>query len=334
MQVVANLHLMASSAPGSSDGEPRHGAAADATPVVAGPDGRTRATRSAWRRVARLPRQYPPGHRGERHRAVGGEDAETGEPPPRTGRDAGAWLMFAGLGFVVGQLASSILLVVVAAVTGHASTDRATGDATGPTRLGRGDRARGSVVRLRRCRRPRQPGPRHRAASVRDMGLEVRPWDARHRARSSGSGPDSSCCSRCSISPWSTSCPHLDQRLKEPAQHLTGGFPGSDLAVIAFLTVVVVPVIEETFFRGLVLRGLLRVCQGARAGASASAWPRWPTGSSSGWPTSSSCELLGLAAFGAVLALMAYKFRRLGPGIFAHGTFNLLAILSVAGVLH
>jgi hypothetical protein len=31
---------------------------------------------------------------------------------------------------------------------------------------------------------------------------------------------------------------------------------------------------------------------------------------------------------------MAYRFRRLGPGIFAHATFNLLAILSVAGILH
>jgi hypothetical protein len=31
---------------------------------------------------------------------------------------------------------------------------------------------------------------------------------------------------------------------------------------------------------------------------------------------------------------MAYRFRRLGPGIFAHGMFNLLAILSVAGILH
>ena len=38
-------------------------------------------------------------------------------------------------------------------------------------------------------------------------------------------------------------------------------------------------------------------------------------------------ELLGLAAFGVVLALMAYQFKRLGPGIFAHATFNLLAIL-------
>ena len=45
-------------------------------------------------------------------------------------------------------------------------------------------------------------------------------------------------------------------------------------------------------------------------------------------------ELLGLSAFGAVLAFMAYKFKRLGPGIFAHGMFNLLAILSVAGILH
>ena len=41
-------------------------------------------------------------------------------------------------------------------------------------------------------------------------------------------------------------------------------------------------------------------------------------------------QLLGLAAFGMVLALMAYRLRRLGPGIFAHATFNLAAILAIA----
>ena len=36
-------------------------------------------------------------------------------------------------------------------------------------------------------------------------------------------------------------------------------------------------------------------------------------------------ELLGLAAFGVVLSLLAIRFRRLGPCMFAHATFNLLA---------
>ncbi len=48
-------------------------------------------------------------------------------------------------------------------------------------------------------------------------------------------------------------------------------------------------------------------------------------------------ELLGLAGFGIVLSVMAYKFKRLGPGIFAHATFNLIAILAIAfptGLVH
>jgi membrane protease YdiL (CAAX protease family) len=121
--------------------------------------------------------------------------------------------------------------------------------------------------------------------------------------------------------------------LKVPAQHLTGGFPGSDLAVIAFLTVVVVPVVEEMFFRGLVLRSLLRVFQGAGPVLGV-VIAVILDGVVFGLAHFELLELLGLAAFGAVLAFMAYKFKRLGPGIFAHGMFNLLAILSVAGILH
>jgi len=127
--------------------------------------------------------------------------------------------------------------------------------------------------------------------------------------------------------------PHLDQRLKEPAQHLTGGFPGSDLAVIAVLTVIVVPVVEELFFRGLVLRGLLRLF--TRAGPVIGvALAVVADGVLFGLAHFELLQLLGLSVFGVVLSLMAYKLRRLGPGIFAHGMFNLMAILSVAGILH
>jgi membrane protease YdiL (CAAX protease family) len=123
--------------------------------------------------------------------------------------------------------------------------------------------------------------------------------------------------------------PHLNDKLSQPAKHITGGFPGSDLAVIAALTVVVVPVVEELFFRGLILRALVRIF--ARAGPVIG--PTLAVVSSGivfGLAHFQLLQLLGLAAFGVVLSVMAYKFRRLGPSIFAHATFNLLAILSVA----
>ena len=81
------------------------------------------------------------------------------------------------------------------------------------------------------------------------------------------------------------------------------------------------------------LRALLRVCQGAGPVLGV-ALAAVADGVIFGLAHFELLELLGLAAFGAVLALMAYRFRRLGPGIFAHAMFNLLAILSVAGVLH
>jgi membrane protease YdiL (CAAX protease family) len=37
-----------------------------------------------------------------------------------------------------------------------------------------------------------------------------------------------------------------------------------------------------------------------------------------------------LAAFGILLSVMAYRTKRLGPCIFAHATFNLIAILAIA----
>jgi len=238
--------------------------------------------------------------------------------------------MFAGIGFVVGQLASSILLVVVGAVTGHSSNlselvSRAVPPAwvevTGLVGLWFG--FVGAVVFASRFRGT--------GNVARDMGLTVRPWDV-------VVGPAIGFAGQIVLLPvlyfpLKHVIPHLDQRLKVPAQHLTGGFPGADLAIIAVLTVVVVPVIEEMFFRGLVLRALLRVFKpaGAVIGVALAAIA---DGIIFGLAHFELLQLLGLAAFGAVLSLMAYKFRRLGPGIFAHGMFNLLAILSVAGILH
>ncbi len=308
---------MASTAPGPSDGEherrtPNPAAARPAEPGPAPPP----------------PRYPPPGSVGGDHRETSGGDA--GEPVPRTERDAGAWLLCAGLGFVVGQVASAILLYAVAAGTGHSSdVARLAAQPVPPAwvvvsgLVGLWFGFVGAVVFASRSRGT--------GSLRRDMGLEVRPWDILI-------GPALGLAGQLLLLPLlyfplEHVVRHLDQRLNAPAKHLTGGFPGSDLAVIAVLTVVVVPVVEELFFRGLVLRALLRVF--ARAGPVVGvALAAVADGVIFGLAHFELLQLLGLAAFGVVLALMAYKFRRLGPGIFAHGMFNLLAILSVGGVLH
>jgi membrane protease YdiL (CAAX protease family) len=129
---------------------------------------------------------------------------------------------------------------------------------------------------------------------------------------------------------------NLSNELGQPAQHLTGGFPGADLAVIAVLTVVVVPVVEELLFRGLVLRGFVRVFRGTGRSLGP-VLAVTATGIVFGLAHFELLEFPGLAAFGIVLSVLAYKSRRLGPGIVAHATFNLTAILAIAypsGLLH
>jgi membrane protease YdiL (CAAX protease family) len=339
--VIGNLRLMASIAPGSNEAEPTHGA----TPVVPASTPSSAGSQPPTPGPIRHPTaghphpspEYPasPDSRvnGPREGDTGEGDMEEGgaeEPPPCTSRDAGAWIVFAGLGFIVGQLASSILLVIVAALTGHSSqiaqlasrpVPPAWVEVTGLVGLWFG--FVGAVV----C------ASRYRGTGnlVRDVGLKVRPWDVLIGSAVGLAGQ--LLLLPVLYLPLEHVVPHLDQKLKVPAQHLTGGFPGSDLAIIAFLTVVVVPVVEEMFFRGLVLRSLLRVFKGAGPvlGVGIAVVV---DGVVFGLAHFELLELLGLAAFGAVLALMAYKFKRLGPGIFAHGMFNLLAILSVAGILH
>jgi uncharacterized protein len=303
-EVVANLALMASGATGSSEGEPGH-----APPA--------RPASGSGRRAL---------NRGTVSEAG---DVST-ELPPRSGRDAGAWLVLAGLGFIAGQVASTILLVGAAAATGHLSDVSKLAMRSVPPAwvvvselVGLWIGFVGAAVLASRFRGT--------GSLRRDLGLEVRGWDV-------VIGPLVGLGGQILLLPLlylplEHVVPRLDQRLKAPAQHLTGGFPGADLVLISVLTVVVVPVVEELFFRGLVLRGLLRMCRGAGpvlgVGLAVVA-----DGAIFGLAHFELLQLLGLAVFGAVLALMTVRFRRLGPAIFAHGTFNLLAILSVVGVLH
>lgn len=268
-------------------------------------------------------------------------DADAGGPagqvddgaPPRTVGDSGVWLLLAAGGFIAGQVLSLVILTAIAAVNGHLSDLSALTTRTVPPAwvvigglVGLWIGFIGAVVAA--------SGLRGTRSIVRDMGLRLRPWDP---VIGIGAGlVGQYVLVYLLYLPWEQVDPKLSQELQQPAKHLTGGFPGVDLAVIAVLTVLVVPVVEELFFRGLVLRGFLRLF----AGTGRVLGPLLAvvtTGIVFGLAHGELLELLGLAGFGIVLSVMAYRFKRLGPGIFAHATFNLIAILAIAfptGLVH
>jgi membrane protease YdiL (CAAX protease family) len=255
------------------------------------------------------------------------------ESPPRTVGDAGTWLFLAAGGFVGGQVLSTVILIVVAAVNGHsAELSKLAAQAVPPAWIVIGGLVGlwigfvGAVVLASRTRGT--------GSVVADMGLRFQWWDPLVGIAVGLAGQY--LLITVLYLPWEHFDRNLSHELAQPAKHLTGGFPGVDLAVIAVLTVLVVPVVEELFFRGLVLRGFLRIFAGAGR-ILGPALSVTATGIVFGLAHAELLELLGLAAFGIVLSVMAYRFRRLGPGIFAHAAFNLVAILGIAyqsGAVH
>jgi CAAX protease family protein len=99
-------------------------------------------------------------------------------------------------------------------------------------------------------------------------------------------------------------------------------------AVVAALAVVVAPVCEELFFRGLVLRGLT-----ARYGTTGAlltttaAFALVHIQPFAG--THNVMVLVAVSSVGLVLGMAALRYRRLGPGVVSHGLINLLAVVLI-----
>jgi len=106
----------------------------------------------------------------------------------------------------------------------------------------------------------------------------------------------------------------------------------SVLIAVVLMVVIGAPFIEELFFRGLLLRSLMPVAgtagaiviQGLVFGA-LHMRPSYGLGNVS--------IFVVIAAMGIIQGVVAERFRRLGPGIVAHGFFNLFALL-LALALH
>ena len=111
-------------------------------------------------------------------------------------------------------------------------------------------------------------------------------------------------------------------KLDEPARELADKAHGFGFVALAVVLVVGAPIIEELFFRGLLLRAIDR-----RFG------PAWAlAGSSFGFALAhlEGLQFPALLAVGVVFGLLAQRAGRLGPSIFAHAAFNFVVVVALA----
>jgi membrane protease YdiL (CAAX protease family) len=118
---------------------------------------------------------------------------------------------------------------------------------------------------------------------------------------------------------WFTSVSADD--VSKPARELTDKASGGGVFLLVLIVVIAAPIVEELFFRGLVMRSAER---------------RW----GSTWAIVVSAALFGAAhfeplqfpalfVFGLVAGFLAMRTGRLGPSIFAHMAFNGIAVWSL-----
>jgi uncharacterized protein len=113
---------------------------------------------------------------------------------------------------------------------------------------------------------------------------------------------------------------NFDQ-VDDAAKELTGKASGFTVVLLVAAVTVGAPIVEELFYRGLVLRAFQARISDALAiviSASMFAFAHFQP-----------VQFAGLLLVGVVFGYLSYRTRRLGPSIFAHAAFNLVTVIDV-----
>lgn len=110
--------------------------------------------------------------------------------------------------------------------------------------------------------------------------------------------------------------------LDRPVRELVAKAPGWTFFALAAAVVIGAPIIEELFYRGLMMRAFEHRFGVVVAVIASSAW----FGATHFQPL----QFPALAAFGAVLALLTVRTGRLGAAIWAHVSFNAATMIVLA----
>lgn len=116
----------------------------------------------------------------------------------------------------------------------------------------------------------------------------------------------------------------------QQTKNVTGNPEGLGLAILAPFLIFGAPLVEELFFRGLVLRSLARRGGPVLAVVGSSVLfglVHFQTGMGA---ASDAALMCAIGAFGMLLAILAVRTGRLGPGLIAHATFNAITVIALA----
>ncbi len=258
---------------------------------------------------------------------------DTPRIPPQTKRQAFIWLIFAVAGFLVGQIGATIFALISGAVAGKTSAQmQAIATSTVPpewyvvsTLIGLWIGFIGAPWLASRTQGT--------GNFVRDLGLRFKLIDL----VGIGIGIGGQFLITVLYAPFQ----HDIHNFNAPSQRLTGASHGGGFVVIAIATVLFAPAVEELFFRGLLLKALVRLFTPLQAvgGARTAGVVLAVIGDGIlfGAAHGEWVQFAGLAAFGIVLAAISYRTGRLGMNMVAHASFNLVAIIAIAtgsGVIH
>ncbi|HEY1829075.1 MAG TPA: CPBP family intramembrane glutamic endopeptidase [Acidimicrobiales bacterium] len=247
--------------------------------------------------------------------------------PPTTRDQAWRWVLYAAAGFLIGQVAASIFGVAAGAIAGKSSAQLTViARSTQPpewyvlsTLLG---------IWLGYVGAPwlasRTAGTKH---FLRDIGLRFRPIDA-------VLGVIIGVASQFGVDLLYAPFQHDISGYNAPTQKLIGAsHGGGGVFLIVLASVVLAPCAEELCFRGVLLKGLVRLGAPPTLGPSTRRNVRVAVaivldGLLFGLAHGEWVQLAGLALFGVVLATMSYRTGRLGMNMVAHGSFNLIAVIA------
>jgi len=258
-------------------------------------------------------------------------DPTTTEPPrrfaaqgvfaePLSRQEALRWLLLAVGGFVAGEILSAGLVSLVAAVNGQSANLTVISHSTSPpgwyvvtSLLGLWGGFLGAALLAIRA-----SGPIRRR-----LGVAFRPRDLLGILV----GIATQIVIGVMYQPFMK---HIDH-FNAPITKLTGGSHGAGYVLIILMTVIGAPVVEEIFFRGLLLRGLVGVATSfdrVKAQRIGMVVAVLADGLLFGLSHGELVQLPGLMVVGIVLSVLFLKTGKLGMSIVTHASFNGLAMLS------
>jgi membrane protease YdiL (CAAX protease family) len=230
------------------------------------------------------------------------------------------WVVFAFAGFLGGQLVSAALVAFVAALEGQSSQLAQLARSSAPptwyivaSLVGLWTGFLGAAALALR----------YGGMQRRSLGLSARPSDLLGLVI----GVASQILIGLIYLPFRSHLKHFNA----PITKLTGSSHGGAYALVIVLSVVGAPIVEEIFFRGLLLRGLVALSANvtrARARLVGLVVAVVVDGLLFALAHGELLQLPGLALFGMILAVTFYRSGRLGMCIVAHISFNALALLS------